>query len=30
MRKIHFPRLVIPLSIVMLAAFNLALNLTWF
>ncbi|HUB35882.1 MAG TPA: ABC transporter permease [Solirubrobacteraceae bacterium] len=26
-RKIHFPRLVIPLSIVMLASFNLALNL---
>jgi ABC-2 type transport system permease protein len=27
-RKIHFPRLVIPLAIVMLASFNLALNLT--
>jgi ABC-2 type transport system permease protein len=26
-RKIHFPRLVIPLSIVLLASFNLALNL---
>jgi ABC-2 type transport system permease protein len=26
-RKIHFPRLVIPLSIVLLALFNLALNL---
>jgi ABC-2 type transport system permease protein len=26
-RKIHFPRLVIPLSIVLLATFNLALNL---
>jgi len=26
-RKIQFPRLVIPLSIVLLASFNLALNL---
>jgi ABC-2 type transport system permease protein len=26
-RKIHFPRLVIPLSVVLLASFNLALNL---
>jgi ABC-2 type transport system permease protein len=26
-RKIHFPRMVIPLSVVMLAGFNLALNL---
>ena len=26
-RKIHFPRLVIPLSVVLLATFNLALNL---
>jgi ABC-2 type transport system permease protein len=26
-RKIHFPRLVIPLSVVMVACFNLALNL---
>src|SRR6202044_1792813 len=27
-RKIHFPRLVIPISVVLLALFNLALNLT--
>ena len=27
MRKIHFPRLVIPLSVVLLALFNLVLNL---
>ncbi len=27
LRKIHFPRLVIPLSVVLLALFNLALNL---
>ncbi len=27
MRKIHFPRLVIPLSVVLLALFNLGLNL---
>ena len=27
MRKIQFPRLVIPLSIVLLALFNLGLNL---
>jgi ABC-2 type transport system permease protein len=27
-RKIHFPRLVIPLSVVLTAAFNLVLNLT--
>ena len=27
MRKIQFPRMVIPLSVVLLAMFNLALNL---